>query len=202
MIYPKNLGGADVENNNDIDEQIQHWNMVKSHQKLKSRIRKGIPQQLRTTIWQNLSGARERRKIECARYGSKALYMDLKGRKKSKYHDKIWRNIHKRYNKYIFVASTPQEMEQNASPTQIAIYHVLKAFSLYRRDIGYCEGMEVVVAWLLKHFREEEEEAFWMLASLADDTKYQMDNLWRPSQPAQQLRLYQMKRLRKLLLPK
>jgi len=47
-----------------------------------------------------------------------------------------------------------------------------------------------------------EEEAFWVLASLADDTKYQMDNLWRPSMPAINLRFYQMERLVKINLPR
>eukprot|EP01084_Bolivina_argentea_P137717 242542_1 len=246
MVFSKKSGGASSESNNEIDEQIQHWNQVKNHRKLKSRIRKGIPQQLRGTIWQNLSGARERRKIECARYGSKNLYNDLKGRKKSKYHDQIWKDINRTYRKnLIFGASqlanaqnnkqntqnnsktnsnqikgnkkgtqkffknilqdpqhilTPQDLEQNATPAQIALYNVLKAFSLYRRDIGYCQGMQAVTALLLMYMTEE--EAFWVLASLADDTKYQMDNLWRPSMPAIQLRFYQMERLVSYALPK
>ena len=71
---------------------------------------------------------------------------------------------------------------------------------MYRKDIGYCQGMQAVTALLLMYMTEE--EAFWVLASLADDTKYQMDNLWRPRMPAIQLRFYQMERLVKVALPK
>ena len=60
--------------------------------------------------------------------------------------------------------------------------------------------MQAVTALLLMYMTEE--EAFWVLASLADDTKYQMDNLWRPNMPAIQLRFYQMERLVKITCPK
>lgn len=60
--------------------------------------------------------------------------------------------------------------------------------------------MQAVTALLLMYMTEE--EAFWVLASLADDTKYQMDNLWREDMPAIQLRFYQMERLVKITLPK
>ena len=56
--------------------------------------------------------------------------------------------------------------------------------------------MQAVTALLLMYMTEE--EVFWVLASLADDTKYQMDNLWRPNMPAIQLRFYQMERLVKI----
>eukprot|EP01084_Bolivina_argentea_P130571 230508_1 len=240
MIFSKKSGGASAEEANETDLQIAHWNTVKNHRKLKSRIRKGVPQQLRGTVWQNLSGARERRKIECARYGSKNLYNDLRGRKKSKYHDQIWKDINRTYRKNLAYGAsqlanaqhnqqqsaamrrnhaqkstqkffknvlqdpslilTPQDLEKNATPAQIALYNVLKGFSLYRRDIGYCQGMQAVTALLLMYMTEE--EAFWVLASLADDTKYQMDNLWRPNMPAIQLRFYQMERLVKITLPR
>merc|ERR1712190_112266 len=104
---------------NETDDQIAHWNEVKNHRKLKQRIRKGVPQQLRGTVWQNLSGARERRKIECARYGSKNLYNDLKGRKKSKFHDQIWKDINRTYRKALmFGASQLATASNNKQNTE------------------------------------------------------------------------------------
>jgi len=242
MVFAKKTGGTAAEADNEVDQQINHWNRVKNHRKLKSRIRKGVPQQLRGTIWQNLSGARERRKIECARYGSKNLYNDLRAKKKSHYHDQIWKDINRTYRKNLAygashlasannnakntdsnktgaviqrsgtqkffknvlqdasIIATPSDLEKHATPAQLALYNVLKAFSLYRKDIGYCQGMQAVTALLLMYMTEE--EAFWVLASLADDTKYQMDNLWRPHMPAIQLRFYQMERLVKITMPK
>merc|ERR1712154_88711 len=113
MVFSKKSGGAKSEADNEVDEQIAHWNTVKNHRKLKSRIRKGIPQQLRGTIWQNLSGSRERRKIECARYGSKNLYNDLRGRKKSKYHDQIWKDINRTYRKNLAFGASQLANAQN-----------------------------------------------------------------------------------------
>ena len=45
------------------------------------------------------------------------------------------------------------------------------------------------------------EDAFCTLASLADDPKYQMDSLWRPSNTGIQMRFYQMERCVELILP-
>ena len=119
MVLPRKLGGAAVEANDNLDDLIQHWNFVKNHRKLKSRVRKGIPQQLRGTIWQNLSGARERKKIECARYGSKNLYHDLKNRKKTKWHDQIWKDINRTYRKHVAYGSTQLATAQsNAKNTE------------------------------------------------------------------------------------
>eukprot|EP01084_Bolivina_argentea_P137720 242546_1 len=203
MIFPKKKGGASAEADNELDQQIFHWNSVKDHRKLKPRIRKGIPNQLRGTIWQNLCGARERAKIECARYGSKTLFTDLKRRRSTLVdHDQIWKDINRTYRENIAfggVNANPtnnnlkkpkngthkikraqskffkytihdgsddfnyKNLEQQATPTQTAVYNVLKAFALHRKDVGYCQGMQSVVALLIMYMTEE--EAFWVLAS-------------------------------------
>jgi hypothetical protein len=158
-------------------------------------------------------------------------------KKKSPYHDQIWKDINRTYRKNVLYGATdiakaqkhknnsggdashtgttkyfkntvqdtsiiltPKDLERYATPAQLSLYNVLKTFSLYRKDIGYCQGMQAVTALLLMYMTEE--EAFWVLASLADDTKYQMENLWRPSMPAIQLRFYQMERLTRLTMPK
>ena len=60
--------------------------------------------------------------------------------------------------------------------------------------------MSFIAAMLLMFMSEE--EAFWVLVSLADDTKYQMANLWLSGRPDLKLRYYQMDRLVKSNLPK
>ncbi len=47
MIFPKKKGGTSAEADNVVGQQILYWNSVKNHRKLKSRIGKGIPNQLR-----------------------------------------------------------------------------------------------------------------------------------------------------------
>ena len=45
--------------------------------------------------------------------------------------------------------------------------HVLHAYALHNPSIGYCQGMNFVVAILLQTVTEE--MAFWMLVTIVDD---------------------------------
>lgn len=42
------------------------------------------------------------------------------------------------------------------------LYNVLKAFSSYDIEIGYCQGINYLAAMLLTHI-DDEQEAFWCL---------------------------------------
>ena len=215
---------------NNSDEQItQNWANIRNNKNLKALIRTGIPSSLRSIIWKNLCGAMERKKIECVRYGSPQLYKDLVTRKKSPYHDALWAYINRTYRKHVQFGAynyfddqniekkesvkyykyslqntqmilTPQQLEQVATPLQRAVYNSLKVFSLYRKDVGICDGMSAFASLLAMNMTEE--DVFWVLASLADDTKYQMDTLWSPNMPAIQLRFYQLERCVIDILPK
>ena len=299
------------------------WDAVKSHRKIKPRIRKGIPQQLRGAMWQHLCGARDRRAGECAKYGSKRLYSDLAQEQESPYHEIMWKDINRTYRTNLMFGAievateaaseyelsrvtrvsdfkdsdmttgtstcvfdtdtmsihhdtnqsqndreieinhnesnndrnhlesasaldddivslstpsrpsarrrsvgsssirsesksprkfykhalqdpsevlTPRDLENNATPAQYALYNVLKSFSLFHPEVGYCQGMQSITALLLMYMTEE--EAFWVLVCLADDPKYQMAELWREGMPGIHLRFYQLQRVVELFLPK
>lgn len=47
-----------------------------------------------------------------------------------------------------------------SGPGQTQLSNVLKAFSVYNTQVGYCQGMGFVVALLLMHL--DEEDAFWV----------------------------------------
>eukprot|EP00485_Elphidium_margaritaceum_P000582 CAMPEP_0202702868 /NCGR_PEP_ID=MMETSP1385-20130828/15793_1 /ASSEMBLY_ACC=CAM_ASM_000861 /TAXON_ID=933848 /ORGANISM="Elphidium margaritaceum" /LENGTH=597 /DNA_ID=CAMNT_0049360605 /DNA_START=55 /DNA_END=1848 /DNA_ORIENTATION=+ len=87
------------------------------------------------------------------------------------------------------------EIQRAATSTQLQLYNVLKAFSLYNRDIGYSSncGLSVIAGLLLLYMHEE--EVFWMLNALCDEHKYKMQNLWKPTMPEMKLRLFQMEHL-------
>jgi hypothetical protein len=289
MLYKSKEGAMHTLSGGGRDRErmlIEHWNSVKGHRKLKSRIRKGIPMAFRGDVWPNLCGARERRLEECERYGSTKLYRDLVEDERSPEHDQIWKDINRTFREQVrfgaiglaskvkstsksasevsrtdsmgpreveemgsaasretssavtakstgtgfstasvvgeasvmssaSVVSTsamrvkhevqdtdipPSELYKHATEAQMQLYNVLKAFSLFRSDIGYCQGMQSVTALMLMHMTEE--DAFWVLASLADDPKYGMEWLWRPSMPGIGLKFYQMQRLVRIVLPK
>jgi len=227
------LSGLDV-----TKAQIRQWNRVRNNKKLKSRVRKGIPQALRGTVWQSLCGARERKLQVCRKVKNEHFYQKLANDPKSPFHDQIWKDINRTYRDHIRFGATglarmknasgesePKlklkrssqnelfnekiqdssliashiDLEKHATDGQKQLYRVLKAFSLYREDIGYCQGMQAITALLLQFLPEE--DAFWVLASLADDTRYQMELLWRPDMPAIHLRFFQMEKCVRYFLP-
>lgn len=49
-----------------------------------------------------------------------------------------------------------------------ALRRVLLAYSVHEPGVGYCQGMNYLVALLLLCMRQHEEGAFWVLASLID----------------------------------
>ena len=65
---------------------------------------------------------------------------------------------------------------------QQKLFYVLSAYSMYNKQVGYCQGMANVVALLLMYIRNE-EDVFWALASLLLGEKYQMNDLYIPSLP-------------------
>ncbi|CAL8078715.1 unnamed protein product [Orchesella dallaii] len=74
---------------------------------------------------------------------------------------------------------------------QLALFNILKAYSLLDTDVGYCQGLSFVVGLLLMHY--EEEDAFSVL-------KYMMFDLgarehYKPDMLGLQVKLYQLTRL-------
>lgn len=55
---------------------------------------------------------------------------------------------------------------------QQALFNILGAYSVYNREIGYCQGMSQIAALLLMYLNEE--DAFWALSVLVCDKKYSM----------------------------
>lgn len=53
---------------------------------------------------------------------------------------------------------------------QGALRRVLCAFAQHKRDVGYCQGLNYIAAMLLLAMHRDEEKAFWLLASLIDDS--------------------------------
>ncbi|KAJ9610747.1 hypothetical protein H2200_005524 [Cladophialophora chaetospira] len=74
---------------------------------------------------------------------------------------------------------------------------VLKAFSLYDEQIGYCQGLGFVVGPLLMHMSEP--EAFCILVRLMED--YDLRSCYLPDLSGLHLRIYQFQQLMNRHLP-
>ncbi|XP_023936957.2 TBC1 domain family member 1 isoform X2 [Bicyclus anynana] len=76
-------------------------------------------------------------------------------------------------------------------PGQLALYNILKAYSLLDPDVGYCQGLSFVAGILLLHM--DEAEAFILLRHLMFRRGIRKQYL--PDMSALQVQLYQLSRL-------
>ncbi|CAG5082111.1 Similar to TBC1D1: TBC1 domain family member 1 (Homo sapiens) [Cotesia congregata] len=76
-------------------------------------------------------------------------------------------------------------------PGQLALFNLLKAYSLLDHEVGYCQGLSFVAGVLLLHMSED--QAFFLLRHLM--FRRGLRKLYLPDMAALQLRLYQLSRL-------
>ncbi|XP_014251258.1 TBC1 domain family member 1 isoform X2 [Cimex lectularius] len=76
-------------------------------------------------------------------------------------------------------------------PGQLALFNILKAYSLLDPEVGYCQGLSFIAAVLLLHMSEA--EAFYLLKHLMFQRGFRARYL--PDMTALQVSLYQLSRL-------
>ena len=202
-------------------KMLQKWSRhhnsktKKNSDKLKRRIRKGIPNDLRGRAWSMLADVPIKMQQNPNRYEQLVWSKEIPSQDTR---DVIERDIHRtfprhalfiedRRNSYLSVESNGENeitglaekllqvdvyanrvfncgndaktvVDDNADVTstsskllgdellrakggQASLRRVLRAYSLYDTDVGYCQGMNFIAATLITFM--EEEEAFWML---------------------------------------
>jgi len=77
--------------------------------------------------------------------------------------------------------------------------NVLRAYALYNKEVGYCQGMNYVLNFLM-YFTQEEGVLFGLLVGLID--KFSFQNLYGKGMPLLRTKFYQMDRLFHMYLPK
>lgn len=82
-------------------------------------------------------------------------------------------------------------------PGQLALFNLLKAYSLLDHEVGYCQGLSFVAGVLLLHMSED--QAFFLLRHLM--FRRGLRKLYLPDMAALQLHLYQLSRLLRDRLP-
>ena len=86
---------------------------------------------------------------------------------------------------------TQKYFQAPLGPGQLALYNLLKAYSLLDSQVGYCQGLSFIAGVLLMHL--EENEAYYMLRFLMLELGLRRQYL--PDMAALQTQLYQMARL-------
>ena len=76
---------------------------------------------------------------------------------------------------------------------QLALFNVLKAYSIIDNEVGYCQGLSFIVGILLVHVNNNEEVAFELLKFLLIDLN--LRDQYKPEMTALQKFMYQLSRL-------
>ncbi|KAF9071745.1 rab-GTPase-TBC domain-containing protein [Rhodocollybia butyracea] len=153
-------------------------------EELSQAIAEGIPSTLRGMMWQLMAAAKDP--------DLESTYLKLL--KESSIHEKaILRDLGRTFPHHDFFTDGQGIGQEN-------LYNVLKAYSIYDPQVGYCQGLPFVVAILLLNMPDE--EAFSLLVRLMQ--VYDLRGHFLPEMPKLQLRLvrtFQFDRLIEELLP-
>jgi cell division protein FtsB len=149
---------------------------------LTKKIRQGIPDSLRGTLWQLISKSKNQ-ELE-------KTYAELL-KENTTYEKIIRRDISRTFPDHDF-------FKDSEGQGQESLFNVMKVYSLYDKDLGYCQGLSFIVGPLLLNMPDE--EAFCVLVRLMEG--YDMRGLYTPNMEGLQLRLYQFDQLLNDILPK
>lgn len=143
-------------------------------------VRKGIPQYFRAIAWQLLCNASDTDKKQYPEF-IKAT---------SACEKVIRRDIARTYPEHDF-------FKEKDGLGQEALFNVMKAYSLYDREVGYCQGSGFIVGLLLMQMPEE--EAFAVLVRIMQ--QHRMRDMFKPSMAELGLCMYQLENLVREQIP-
>ena len=192
--------GFIVTNNNDNNEQdllqinarIEKWNYMieqkdfgkKNIRKLKSRTRKGVPDCLRSYVWQIFA--------EKDKYYQKDIFKKLDA---IQINEDLEIVIIKDLDRTFPACQFFKEKYGNG---QRKLYKVLSNYSKYNTSTGYVQGMGFIAAVFLTYM--DEESSFFMLDSLMK--KYGLEGFYQPNFPKLKSTFYILLNLLKKFVPK
>ncbi|XP_013921936.1 PREDICTED: TBC1 domain family member 10B, partial [Thamnophis sirtalis] len=137
-------------------DMFSHWDkwLSRRFQKVKLRCRKGIPSSLRAKAWQLLSNSKE------LLDQNQGKFEDLERQSGDpKWLDVIEKDLHRQFPFHEMFAARGGHGQQD-------LYRILKAYTIYRPEEGYCQAQAPVAAVLLMHMPAE--QAFWCLVQICE----------------------------------
>uniref|UniRef100_H3B1A6 TBC1 domain family member 10C n=1 Tax=Latimeria chalumnae TaxID=7897 RepID=H3B1A6_LATCH len=137
-------------------DMIGQWEkfMNRKHKKVKIQCRKGIPSSLRARCWPLLCGAQAKMDQ------NKNRYQELDAEPGDKqWIDTIEKDIHRQFPFHEMFISPEGHGQQG-------LLRVLKAYTVYRPEEGYCQAQGPVAAVLLMQMPVE--QAFWCLVQICE----------------------------------
>ncbi|XP_050302062.1 TBC1 domain family member 1 isoform X2 [Anthonomus grandis grandis] len=176
-------------------EVMEVWEMItnkqESHIKLNKpmllqAIRQGVPRGKRGDVWQFLA---EQHCIKSAppdrtKYPNYNIPYEQLLRQLTSHQHAILIDLGRTFPNHSYFSSP-------LGPGQLALFNLLKAYSLLDPEVGYCQGLSFVAGVLLLHM--EESKAFSLLRHLM--FRRGMRNQYLPDMVGLQIKLYQLSRL-------
>eukprot|EP00842_Homolaphlyctis_polyrhiza_P000110 jgi/Hompol1/109/HPOL_005225-RA len=139
------------------------------------KLHRGLPEPIRGMMWQLMANSKSESLEE--------EYIQLLARNTR--HEKIiQRDLARTF-------PTHEHFKDATGPGQTSLFNVLKAYSIYDQEIGYCQGIAFIVGPLLLNMPEE--QSFCVLVRLMFD--YGFRDLFSPKMIGLQLRNYQFDKL-------
>ncbi|XP_078393911.1 TBC1 domain family member 10B-like, partial [Cetorhinus maximus] len=129
-------------------EMLSRWDkwVVRRFDKVKLRCRKGIPSSLRARAWQQLSHSKQ------LMDQNPGKFEDLDRQQGDpKWLDIIEKDLHRQFPFHEMFALRGGHGQQD-------LYRILKAYTIYRPEEGYCQAQAPVAAVLLMHMPAEVRE--------------------------------------------
>ncbi|KAK6589741.1 TBC domain containing [Cryptosporidium xiaoi] len=164
---------------------FEKFDLEKDSTLILNKLKKGVPSQFRGYIWMKLA------EVDTIKHENDLnLYYKLCEEKNAPCCGDIYRDISRTFPKHAL-------FRDRHSHGQGSLFSVLRAYSLYNPDVGYCQGMGFIVGILLMHMQEE--DAFYMLISILD--KYKFSGLFLPGLPLLNTYLERLRRLFKRRIP-
>lgn len=148
-------------------------------------IRQGIPDILRGAVWIKLTSSRESSTSALKRYA------ELRLMENAPCEAEIVRDINRTFPNHVMY-------RDKHAFGQDSLLSVLRAYSVFNPEVGYCQGMGFICGLLLMYM--DEEDAFLMLVTLLED--YGMAGLFRPGLPLLNKYFFQLRRLISEHLPR
>uniref|UniRef100_A0A8C0EYT8 Rab-GAP TBC domain-containing protein n=1 Tax=Bubo bubo TaxID=30461 RepID=A0A8C0EYT8_BUBBB len=130
------------------------WGHILLYREIRLRCQKGIPPSLRGRAWQYLSGSKVKLEQNMGKFDELDL---LPG--DPKWLDVIERDLHRQFPFHEMFVSRGGHGQQD-------LFRVLKAYTLYRPEEGYCQAQAPIAAVLLMHMPAE--QAFWCLVQICE----------------------------------
>lgn len=147
--------------------KVSHYG--KLHRKFQNRVRKGTPNSIRGQVWLILMPGNELNEKHTGVYKSLCVQLGVHNTM-----TQIDKDVNRSYREHVL-------FQDRYSPHQCKLFRLLKAYSIYNPEVGYCQGMSSVATTLLMYL--DEEIAFWSFVHLMSNSIHRFSDMFLPGFP-------------------